>query len=240
MNRLWPRLSAPVAGIAFEEMGSRSVLDLAQAATHRHPRQTFAATGGVRVAADDLAHLAGELREVAREYGYPDSATDDQRIAFDRAAAEQIFRLMPMTSVEASNRGVWTFVSVVLLPDVTLWRFGRGNKERWIASDLTRHMFSRLWWQALTFGVPDGRGGSDFALLRGLQESELNQITERRTIGGNQQLAQALARKITADSGMNREVLRAMIAKLRRRLAFIDYSALTGEQIDDQIRSLLR
>jgi hypothetical protein len=100
-------------------------------------------------------------------------------------------------------------------------------------------MFSRLWWQALTFGSPTEVGGIDFSLLRRLSESDLNQLTERRSIGGNPRLARALARAVLESDAARREVIREVTPKLRRRLAFIDFSSLSDSQIDDQIRSLI-
>ena len=238
MNQLWPRLSTPHARAAFAELASASITELAQQASPRHPRMTFAATGGARVSEEVVKGLANSIREVAVEYGYPAKGTDDQRVLFDRAAAEVVFQQMEITTVEAANRGVWSMLAVVVLPDVTCWRFERTNLERWVASDLTRHMFSRLWWQALTFGVP-GPAGIDFSLLRQLTESDLNQITERRSIAGNRRLAQSLARLVIDTPGSSRLLLRDLTPRLRRRLAFVDFSALDDQQIGDQLRSML-
>ena len=238
MNQLWPRLSAPYARAAFADLANASVTELAQHANMRHPRMTFAATGGTRVGDEVVSNLADAVREVAVEYGYPTRGTDEQRVLFDRAAAEVVFQRMAVTTVEAANRGVWSMLAVVVLPDVTCWRFERTNLERWVASDLTRHMFSRLWWQALTFGIFEATG-SDFSLLRRLTESDLNQITERRSIAGNRRLAQSLARLVIQSPGSSRVLLRDLTPKLRRRLAFVDFSTLEDQQIDDQLRSML-
>jgi hypothetical protein len=239
MNELWPRISVPIARAAFESLSGLSVRDLAAASRLEHPQETFAATGGLRAKHDDIEQLSKAVRDTALTYGYPEPASDQDRIAFDRAGAEIVWKQMAMTTVEAANRGVWSFVALVALPDVTQWRFGRDNVERWIASDLTRHMFSRLWWQALTFAVPNSNGTHDFSLLRKLSESDLNQITERRTLGGNVRLARALARAVVSSDLGRREVIRDLTPRLRRRLAFVDFAALTDEQIQDHIRSLL-
>jgi hypothetical protein len=236
---LWPRISTPVARAAFEQIGTVGVRDLGSSARTSHPQETFAATGGTRIAKEGVEALCKTTREAAIEYGYPDSAPDARRIAFDRAAAEVMFRGMNITTFEASNRGVWSFLAVVAMPDVTLWRFGRTNVERWIASDLTRHMFARLWWQALTFSFSDSDGNLDFSLLWGLSESDLNQITERRSVAGNARLAQALARAVIDASGARRELIREVTPKLRRRLAFIDFSTLTDAQVEAHVQALV-
>lgn len=241
MTQLWPRISQPVANKIFESIANGSIDDLKERASLHHARETFAATGGHRVSQLMVGQLAEAVRTTAAEFGYPGMANDAHRIAFDRAVAEIIYQQMSLTSVEAATRGVWTFLALVVLPDVTQWRFGRNNPERWVASDLTRHMFSRLWWQALTFGIEDGRGVTDFSLLRKLSERDLNQITERRSIGGNTRLAQGLARIVTVDRQQGKkDLLREIARTLNRRLAFIDFSVLDSEQIDDHLRSLAR
>lgn len=240
MSQLWPRLNPALARMLFTELAGTSTENLAAAARNEHAQTTYAATGGARVSPRQIGALVTDLRTTAVEFGYPTPADESERIGFDRAAAEVLFAGMDLTTVEAAHRGVWNFVALVAAPDLVQWRFGRGNTERWIASDLTRHMFARLWWQALTFAVPTPDGRRDFSLLRGLSESDLNQITERRSLAGNPRLAQAVARVALSDSDgrSRRTILRDLTPRLRRRLAFIDFAVLTDEQLDDQVRAL--
>jgi hypothetical protein len=240
VTQLWPRLNPALARALFNGLGGSSVEGLASGARNEHAQTTYAATGGARVTAAEVGALVTELRTTAAEFGYPVPADDGERIGFDRACAEVLFRRMDTTTVEAAHRGVWNFLALVAAPDLVQWRFGRGNVERWIASDLTRHMFSRLWWQALTFSASTVDGRTDFSLLRALSESDLNQITERRSLAGNPRLARAVARVVLSDTGSRsrRSVLRDLTPRLRRRLAFIDFSVLTDEQLDDHVRAL--
>lgn len=241
MTRLWPRLNPALARALLVDLGGHSVARLARLAAPEHPQVTYAATGGSRATRNDIATLAETLRRTADEFGYPRPGDEAERIGFDRAAAETLYAGMDVTTVEAAHRGVWNFLALVAAPDLVQWRFGRGNAERWVATDLTRHMFSRLWWQALTFGQPVSDGRLDYTLLRGLGESDLNQLTERRSIGGNPRLARAIARLVLAGSGQvsRRELLRDITPRLRRRLAFIDFTVLTDDQLDDHVRALV-
>ncbi|PYE19540.1 hypothetical protein DFR67_103453 [Williamsia limnetica] len=240
MTELWPRLSTGVGVIGYRKLEGISPDELAGAARNKHPQMTYAASGGHRIGESGVAKLAEAIRSTAAEYGYPAEVGSADHIAFDRAAAEQMHQLMDITAVEAGNRGVWTFLAVVAMPDVTRWRFSGDNLERWIATDLTRHMFSRLWWQAATFGVKNGES-YDYSLLRRLTESDLNQITERRFIAGVTPLARSIARVLTEGSqeGGRRQALRGATPRLRRLMAFIDFSVLTDDQLDDRVRALL-
>ena len=240
MTELWPRLSTAAGIIEYRKLAEVPPEELAGASRNKHPQMTYAASGGRRIGENGVERLAEAIRSTAAEYGYPAEVGSADHISFDRAAAEQIHQMMDITAVEAANRGVWTFLAVVAMPDVTRWRFSGDNLERWIATDLTRHMFSRLWWQAATFGVKTANS-QDYSLLRRLTESDLNQITERRSIAGVTPLARSIARVLTEGSpeGGRRHVLRDATPRLRRLMAFIDFSVLTDDQLDDRVRALL-
>ncbi|WP_432564791.1 DNA cytosine methyltransferase [Kineococcus sp. SYSU DK003] len=220
------------------------VVQLAALASVEHPRRTYAATGGIRATDQQVRDLVGELRSVAADLGYPDVGTDDRsRIAFDRAAAEVVHRRVRVNTVEAANNEVWNFLGLVAAPDLVRWRWAESrNSERWVSSDRTRHMFARLWWQALTFADAGLGERADFTLLNSLSERALNQLTERRSIGGLPHLARALARLEIAEDGPtgggDGSQLRRLAPILIRRMAFIDFSSLSEEQIDDQLRAI--
>lgn len=239
MTDLWPRLTTGKGIVELRKLDGDPA-ELRQMARNRHPQATYAASGGRRVTEDEVGRLAAAIRDAATDHGYPEPAGSAELVHFDRVAAEIIHRTMDITSVEASVREVWTFLAVVALPDVTRWRFHGDNVERWIATDLTRHMFSRLWWQATTFVVEDGDGARDYSLLRRLSESDLNQVMERRSIAGVSPLARSIARVLTEDQAMSggRKALRDATPRLRRLMAFIDFTALSDEQLDDRVRSV--
>lgn len=239
MTELWPRLSFSAGMVSMRKLDD-DLAQLTRAARLKHPQMTYAATGGHRIGESGVQDLVDALRSVAGDHGFPDNPGKADLIRFDRVAAEQIHRTMKITAVEAANRGVWTFLAVVAMPDITQWRFSGENVERWIATDLTRHMFARLWWQAETFAMVV-EGAVDYSLLRKLSESDLNQITERRSIAGVTPLARSIAR-VSTESGVGgrRKVLRDAVPRLRRLMAFIDFSVLSDEQLDDRVRAIFR
>jgi uncharacterized protein DUF6339 len=236
VNQLWPRLGSAAALVDYEEIvnSRHSRKEIATA----HPQQTFAATGGSRVNSQTIANLASAVEAVAASHGYPGTATSHMRTAFDRAAAETLYGYMKITAFEASQPGIWTFLAVVVMPNITQWRFGTDTLERWIASDLTRHMFARLWWQAFTFGVPASDGSTNFDLLRELSEGDLNQLTERKSIGGNHRLARVVAAELIASSGNRRQLVRELAPKLRRLVPFVDFSAVSDDDLRELVHAL--
>jgi hypothetical protein len=223
LKALWPRLPLQVA---------RQILDDIEAGKTplpetSHPAQVFAQVGG-RVAPEQIRILRHDLVAVATRFSYPEASP--RVVEFDRAATPVLRRHIDVTWSEAASREVWNFIALVAVPDLTEWRWlaqAKRNAERWIASDLQRHTWGRLWWQGAAFAMDPG-------LLDRLSESDLNQLLERRVIGGNPHLLVAMSRSLLSmagGTGLDREVLRDATKRLRRLLAFIDDSALSEPQL---------
>lgn len=218
MTVLWPRLPAPIATDEFDRIKSDGPAE----PRSRHPEQIYTPVGDRRATDTEIRTMIIRLTELAIEHGYPQSAPDRHRIAFDRRATTLLQDTIELNWAEAGQRDTWSFVALVALPHLTQWRFGTNNPERWIATDLTRHTWARLWWQAVVF-----ERGPD--LLSALTESDLNQLLERRIMGGDPRLVCALARSIvdhTPDGTDRRLLIRDVTARLLRRLAFLDVHAL--------------
>lgn len=230
MSVLWPRLPRPVADEEYEKARAGATL---RSAGH-HPEQVYAPVGE-RAGDSAVEKLAAEVTKLAAAHGFPGSVPDASRIAFDRACAPLIRELVDMTWAEAGARDVWSFIALVPLPEVTLWRFGVGNAERWVASDLTRHTWSRLWWQAVVF---EGEPG----LLAQLTESDLNQLLERRAIGGDPRLLRSIAAAVVNSDLANiarRNVIRDVSKRLLRHLVFVDVRALDDRTLIEWCRFLV-
>lgn len=223
MTTLYPRLPLPVAEVLMAKAEELQ-------AEVEHPSQVFAPIGGRRATQVDIRSLADKVRALAGDFGFPGPLTKVESTEFDRKTSQLLVASMDMSWSEASSKEVWSFLALVALPEVTRWRFGTTNRERWIGMDLTRHTWARAWWRGTVFS---GR----IDLLAELTESDLNQILERRSIGGDPRLAvglaDALIRAGDADGVSRRALIRDSSARLRRRLAFIDPRALEDAALID-------
>lgn len=229
MTQLWPQQSPASARTLYEAIETASPTD-----ADSHPDQVFAATGGSRIQPVEVARLRGALETLADEHGLREEPSPSGKIRFDRAAAPVIRHHMDITCFEATQPGVWNFLATVAMPRLTHARFGLRNRERWLASDLTRHMFSRLWWQSYTFGVILADGSIDHGLLSLLSESDLNQLTERRSIGGIPRLAQEVARQyLETDPAGRRDAIRRVTRTINRSTPFLALDTLTDADLRD-------
>lgn len=232
MSILWPRLPTSTGQVILDELSSRPTMPQA-AGEMDHPANFYAAVGGQRADRERIRRVRHLIVEEANAAGFPAKAAVDQ-IRFDRALAPRLLDAMGIVPAEAANRNVWTNLSLVIAPDITAWRFGFDNHERWIASDLTRHMFSRLWWQAYLLSDGTAKGNE---LLTKLSESDLNQLLERTTLGGMRPVVRALARAVVdgPDDVNRRDLIREAALRLRRRMVFIDHMALSRPQLDAEV-----
>lgn len=239
---LYPRLAPAPASRALAAARGVSVAQLRAQARTSHPDAVFAALGGVEVTEGRLAELAGAVRDVADRAGFPDPPRgQDARDAFDLGCAEILHRRSGMVAAEAAVIDVWAFIGIVLLPDVCFWRFPDPPPDRVVGPDLTRHTFARLWWRALQLsGLQGGNGLSSITLI---PENEMNQLFERRSIGGNRALVRATARVLLTPRGEwrrlnRRELVRDALARLQRLLAFMMLESLDDESLDEFVRSV--
>jgi hypothetical protein len=223
MSVLWPRLTTVAAHSSFDLIVSGASAYPAVA----HPEQTFGLVGG-RVTERQIRAFHDSMAAIAMDFGFPDVAPRDA-VEFDRRATSVVREHLNLTWSEASNLGVWSFSSLVALPDVTAWRWsGRRQKniERWVATDLTRHTWARLWWRSTVFD-------SSPELLERLSESDLNQLLERRVIGGDPALLTAMARSVVGADPLipRRGLIRDATKRVLRALSFVDIAGMAPEQL---------
>ncbi|MEE4482644.1 hypothetical protein V2T44_06650 [Serratia ficaria] len=149
----------------------------------------FAATGGVQITSKQLEEMRSGICEIAKRNGF---GGNDSRLGFskfDTEAAAWFADQTILASGEALRDDVWSFIGVVLAPDIVYWRFGNARK-RYIGG--VRNTFQRLWMRGVVFD----RGGDSLArweLLEELTEDALVQITERPSLGGDPRLGRAIA-----------------------------------------------
>ena len=232
---VYPRLDSSIAVELLAEYSSLTIPALSERATFSHPRVQWYATAPERVGERTLRDLRDSVLGVARRFDYPElpsprSATYTQ---FDRAVAPALYRTMQIVPSDAATEGVWSFLSLVLLPDVSLWRFPnrdrREDYERILGRP--RNVFRRLWWRCFALG--DAADGPLSLLL----EDEAVGLFERPTLGGDPRVASAIARahlaRVTGSSSASRtEVMRQAMKWLRRLSSIVALAALADRDLE--------
>lgn len=237
---LYPRLPSSVGRDILAKRAGSLPTELEDLASLTHPAAAPAATGGHPVTEARLQTLQTAIRAIASEAGYPKPLKRGSEQAFDRPCGNQLFNLMGIVPADAAEEGVWTFVSLVLVPEVGPWRFPDMADERLLGRP--RNVFRRLWWRAWSLGpsldeAPDG--------CSPLGEDEFVQILERPSLGGNQRTARALRdglwRMEAAGIAVARsELMRQMARRLRAVRSHIALDALTDTQLSDLVDDVAR
>jgi hypothetical protein len=239
---LYPRLPHAVAVELFELYRKMSPPELQAASALSHPDATLIAVGGVGVGEEVLGGLRQEIREAAGRAGFPERGTQASRGDFDYECAEILHERMGIVPADAASGDVWAFFALVVLPDVAFWRFPDPPGDRALGTDLTRHTFARLWWRA--YQLVDLVPGSGLSALRTISESEMNQLFERRNVGGNRALVRSIARALYHRDPQwsnvgDRALVRDSVKRIRRLLPFVTVEALDDERIDSVVRAMM-
>lgn len=197
--------------------------------------KSSASSGGVR--ADSMAvSITAKLREIAREAGFPASNTKQSRAEFDRKAAIYLGLRDELKTGEALRDDVWAFMTTVLAPDVTAWRFPERSRDRTARfAGGVRNCFQRLWVR----GVVLDRGEvhpERWELIKTLSEDAMVQLFERASIGGNPTFAIAIAEgwlRINDKVGRNsmQDIMRSATKILRVKNQIFDLTYLCPKEL---------
>jgi hypothetical protein len=241
MSVLYPRLPTNAAMERHRELRNISRAGLSAMCGTSHLGQYFAATGGVRVAPEGLQKIRGLILDIAGEYGFPDETLGRRLNRFDTSVAQTLHSGMGLVPAEASVRPMWAFLALVVLPDVAVWRFPHPPADRVLATDITRHVFGRLWWRAELLHNPSSES-DPYHLLDVFSERNFDQIlARRRSIGGSPELVRALAQewpRLWIGSNET-EVLRDTLKHLMRRGAFQDLFGLPEHLLRVEVAKIL-
>lgn len=240
MSFLFPRLLAAQGKPLFEAYGSLAIAELTARVSPSHESAVYVATGGDRVSAQRLLELRAAVVELAVAAGFPDSGDRARNADFDLAVAALLHSETGMVPAEAASRDVWAFLALVLLPDVAFWRYPAPPKDRVLGTDLTRHVFGRLWWRAQLVHAPGAP--EPYEALKILGEAAFDQIYARRAaLGGSPHLVRAVLRVWNELdlTGLNeRETLRDFLKRLLRLAPFVVFDGVEEAALDGELRGV--
>jgi hypothetical protein len=230
----YPRLPLAVANALLEEQRDLSVESLGHGVLTSHLKQEWHPTVPTRVTQDALSMLRSVVLDISYAHGFPQPQPRGSSAGFDQQLAVYLNEKMNLVPAEAAVGGIWSFISLVLLPDVAAWRYPDRNQQRFIGSDVmigssNRHVFGRLWARAYVFG-PD--------LLPRLIEDNFEGIFGRPVFGGNIRVARAIAAtmvRVLAERRVknSQDLLRDAMKRLRRLAYTVSFNGLDGDELRD-------
>lgn len=240
MSFLYPRLLTDQARPLYEEYRNLTISELTDRVAASHDSAVYVATGGDRVSVGQLKQLRAAVVELAGQAGFPGDSDRTRNAEFDLRIAALLHAETGMVPAEAASRDVWAFLALVLLPDVAHWRYPKPPKDRVMATDLTRHVFGRLWWRAQLVHSPDST--RPYAALGILGEAAFDQIYARRAaLGGSPHMVRAILR-VWNDldlGGLNeRKILQDFLKRLLRLAPFVLFDGIEEHELDRELRAV--
>lgn len=180
-------------------------------------------TGGFPVQEAALKQLRDFIVDAARQHGFPQKRPRSF-LGFELQVAEILAAWDPLwihgsPSGESLRNACWTFLTVVVLPDVALWRWPTSNggetDKAWMGRMIGggRNAFQRIYRRVLSLD----RGPSHpdrWGLIRELREDDFSNILERPSLGSNPHVAVCLAEEYLA----MRERLTSVSAEIQTRV----------------------
>jgi hypothetical protein len=198
-----------------------------------HPSASVDETYGV-AGEDRIARVQADLRAVADDRGWPRSIDPSATVELDRAWGDVLYEAMDIVPVDASREGVWSFLALVVVPDLARWRFP-GATERFIG--VGDHVFGRLWWREFVLG-PELRVGEG---KEPMTEAELVALFRRGDLVANPRVARAIVRAVQQSeaSGVERLALvKRLVLDLLHLTPGISLDALDDPELDLMIGRL--
>jgi hypothetical protein len=195
MNRfVYPRLPLSFAKVRISEIAeakSKGGISGVQALVRaEHPRAAPVATGG-RVA--DSGHIAN-VREAVLKTIEPwrqlDTIRPSQVAAFDLALGRTLHEHLRIIPADAAHDETWSFLTLVVFPDVAVFRFPDMHVDRLIG--VPRNVLRRAWFRQEVLGDLLHSTG------RPLGEDELVGLFERTAVARNHALIRRLAVAVLA------------------------------------------
>lgn len=238
MSLLYPRINNKTALDIYNEISGRTVLQLRSGAANTHPEEYFASTGGNRISKEEINQIALTVRELAAEHGYPDKVGSNDNSAFDEALSRWFAEKLQIIDGEGVRPETWSFISLVILPDVVKWRFQNFHYKRCLGG--RRNCFQRLWQRGKIFDLGE-QSDDRWVIVSNLTEDAFVSIIERPSISENRALARAIGLSwieslSKVGSGSMEKLNRNAIRGLRAKFTLYDFDSLGSEELNRLVK----
>lgn len=235
MTVLIPQISPSSAEPLLAQLAESSPADLDPGDELTYSQAITQPTGGLPIRDALLKQLRNSILTAARNHGFPERRPTSF-LRFELEVAEVLAEWEPLwksdgvPSGEALRNDCWSFITIVVLPDVALWRWpaksseenagGRSWKGRMVGG--SRNTFQRIFRRIMC--LDRGAGHPDrWGLIRDLQEDDFSAILERPGLSSNRDIAVSLGEEYIAmkkrlsqlSAGLRQDVYRQATKAIR-------------------------
>lgn len=230
MNDLcYPRLTRGDATALFEELrrihsrgGHQALSDHVR---FDHERKVPVATGRIATP-EEIADVRSVVMADMQTWLGAERSSD--KAGFDAALGRSMHGVLNIVPADAAHEGTWSFLTLVVFPDVAALRFPTFHIDRFVGAQ--RNALKRPWQRQEILGDLPENG------RRPLGEDELVGLFERSALVRNRRLARALAERVINYEGPNRS---NWARDLYKRATFQSGVRLLDALSDDELHDLV-
>lgn len=238
---IYPRLPVGAAQELLTEIreafGSGITHVTALAATS-HPKAAPVATGGREATVDELLRTRESVVNELGPWLEKGQIPRAQQPLFDARLGRALHEALRIVPADAAHPGTWSFLTLVLLPDVAITRFNDLADDRGLGTKRGRNVLSRAWtrWDALGDLLDAGDPP--------LGEDELVGLLERTAVARNRQLVIEVAKAVLAHDGKTArsEFARVLYKRVRHRTGPMLLDLLSQDElahlVDVEVRKI--
>jgi hypothetical protein len=194
---VYPRLPLPIAKALISEiaetMSSGGISGVRALARAEHPRAAPVATGGRVANPGHIANVRAAVLETIEPWRRLGMVPRPQAAAFDLALGRTLHEHLRIIPADAAHDETWSFLTLVVFPDVAVLRFPDMHVNRLIGA--ARNVLRRTWYRQEVLG--DLLYSTDHPL----GEDELVGLFERSALARNHALIRRLAVAVLAYDG---------------------------------------
>lgn len=195
-----------------------------------HERKVAVATGRI-ASADEIRSARGYVVDEVGEWLARGDLAHAHRAEVDSTLGRALHHALDIVPADASHEGTWSFLTLVVFPDIAALRFPDFHVDRFVGTP--RNALRRPWQRYESLGdLPAPSEG-------GLGEDELVGLLERSQLVRNRALARALAARVIGYTGHQRsQWARELykVATLQSGLRLLD--VFDQAEIEDFVASL--
>ena len=230
---IYPRLPLAFANKRLGEIKAaydRNGLSGVQAlAAFEHPRAAPVATGGRVADRIRIISVSNAVSRALSPWRAPETLPSDQVAAFDLALGRALHEQLEIVPADAAHNETWSFLTLVVFPDVAVKRFPDMHRDRLIGTP--RNALRRTWFRE------DVLGDLQHSAEHPLGEDELVGLFERTALARNHTLIRRRAAAVLAYEGSARSV---WARKLYKYVTFETGPRLLDALSDDQLDAIIR
>lgn len=194
MKLCYPRLTRGDALAIFEMVRDMHAREGRSALTRLvrfdHERKVPVATGRI-ARPEEISHVRQAVIDDLAPWVEQSRLSEKAKAEFDAALGRSLHQHLNIVPADAAHEGTWSFLTLVVFPDIAALRFPDFHRDRFIGS--LRNALRRTWQRYDILGDLRTEG-------RPLGEDELVGITERTAVVRNRRLARALAIRVQRDN----------------------------------------